>query len=222
MADGSVSASVMRVSPAHTPVSTSCFWASLPASSTVRPPSTTVDASGTRHQRAAGLLQQDRQVHEVAAGAAVLLGEGQAGPAQADHLPPQVVGVAALVLFHLAHQGQRAFLGQELAGAALQHLLDFGESQVHFIPRISSLAVDTAPSRRSASIDQRKNPPQQRCVSGQRPSGRNSGESTILPSWTCHPDPRRRELLWFCIDPNSPLYGMVFSRRSYNDSRRQP
>ena len=70
---------------------------------------------------------------KVAPCAAVPLGEDQAGPSQVDHLPPQPVGVAAGVLFHLPDQCQGALPGQEFLGAVLQHLLDFAQAKVHCV-----------------------------------------------------------------------------------------
>ena len=78
---------------------------------------------GRRGQGTADLFQQYCQVGEVAAGAAVLLGEGHSGPAEVDHLPPQTVGESPWVFFHLPDQSQGALPGQEILGAGLQHLL---------------------------------------------------------------------------------------------------
>ena len=86
---------------------------------------------GSRQQRAAHLLDQHRQVQEGTAGSAVLLGEGDAGPAQVGHLPPQVFAEALRVVFQFAHQRERAFLRQEFARRVLQHLLNLAESHVH-------------------------------------------------------------------------------------------
>ena len=54
------------------------------------------------HEGAAELLEQDDQVQEAEAGAAVLLGDHEALPALLGHLLPELGAVALLVLFHVA------------------------------------------------------------------------------------------------------------------------
>ena len=86
---------------------------------------------GGRQQGAPHFLNEDGQVEEGAAGAAVLLGEGDAGPAQAGEVAPEVVGVALGVVFQFAHQREGRFLGEELPRRVFQHLLDFAQSHIH-------------------------------------------------------------------------------------------
>ncbi len=87
---------------------------------------------GAGHQGAAELFDQDDQVHESEAGAAVRVRNGQALPALVGHLLPQVGRVALLVLFHVAHVLLGALLLQEVTREIAEHLLLFAESQVHY------------------------------------------------------------------------------------------
>ena len=80
---------------------------------------------------AAHLLEDDDQVDEVEARAAVLLGQDEAHPAEPRHLLPLLVAEAPLVLHHLADVGHGAFLGEEVARRLAEHLLLFAEAEVH-------------------------------------------------------------------------------------------
>ena len=86
---------------------------------------------GAGQQGAPHFLNQHRQVQERPAGAAVLLRERDARPAQAGHLPPEVVGEPPVVILHFPHQRKRGFLRQELPRRVFQHLLDFAQPHVH-------------------------------------------------------------------------------------------
>ena len=84
-----------------------------------------------RHQRPAELLKQHAEVEEGEAFAAEVLGGHQAHPTLLGHAVPEVVGVAALVLFHIADELLGAFVGQEVTSEILEQFLLFGQSQVH-------------------------------------------------------------------------------------------
>ena len=98
--------------------------------------------------RAAELLAQDRQLDGAEPLAAVLLGDGDAGPAElAELLPQRVVGAARLgVLAHALRRGARA---EQLAGGALDVALVVGEPEVHGYATAFSRG---RPSTRSATM----------------------------------------------------------------------
>ena len=106
---------------------------------------------GGRHERggeerAPGLVQQHHQVHPGEPGAALLLGNGQAEPAQLGQLLPQLGRVARPRLHDLAHLLERAARVEELAHFRAQQLLLFRESEVHAVFR-SSLSLVTESER---------------------------------------------------------------------------
>ena len=81
---------------------------------------------GHRGDGAPALLQDQAEVGDGQAAAAVGLGQGDAKPAQAGHLLPELHGVAAFVLLDGAGEAGRAFRVQELPGGVLDHQLFFG------------------------------------------------------------------------------------------------
>ena len=81
--------------------------------------------------RAAQLLQHERQLHEAEPGAALLLGEGEAEPAELGHLAPEIVAVALGVVHHLADVRGRAALVERRADGVLEENLVVGEREVH-------------------------------------------------------------------------------------------
>ena len=81
---------------------------------------------GHRSDGASAFLQDEAEVGDGQAAAAVGLGQGDAEPAEAGHLLPQFHGVAALVLLDGAGEAGRAFRIQELPGGVFDHQLFFG------------------------------------------------------------------------------------------------
>ena len=81
---------------------------------------------GHRSDGAPALLQDQAEVGDGQAAAAVGLGQGDAEPAEGRHLLPQFHGVAALVLLDGAGETGRAFRVQEFPGGVLDHQLFFG------------------------------------------------------------------------------------------------
>ena len=88
----------------------------------------------TRQHGLTHFFQNDRQIDQRQAGTAVLLGDSQAGPAQLGHAVPDLVGVAAVVLHHLAHVRHRTFLAQEIRGRPAEEVLFFAEAEIHGVP----------------------------------------------------------------------------------------
>ena len=84
------------------------------------------------HECAAELFDEDAEVEEGEAGAALLLRDHQSLPAKVGHLLPERWAVALLVLFHGADVLFRAFLFEELAGRVLEKFLFFAEAKNPF------------------------------------------------------------------------------------------
>ena len=80
------------------------------------------------------LLQNEAQVGKGQPLPAVLFRQGYTKPAQVGHLPPQLRGIAQVVLFHFPGQAGRAFGLQELPGQVLYHLFFFARQYVHKLP----------------------------------------------------------------------------------------
>ena len=108
----------------------------------------TLGRNGTGRDGAPELLAQDRQLDRAEALAAVLLGDGDAGPAElAELLPQRLVGAGGLrVLAHALGAGARA---EQLAGGALDVALVVGEPEVHGYATAFSRG---RPSTRSATM----------------------------------------------------------------------
>ena len=111
----SSSASVPIASPAASRGSHAFFCAPLPPCTIASVASTAEEKNGPGTTRAAELLEQQRQVEHRQPGAAVRLGNDQAGPAELRHLPVERAREAVLVARHLAHEARRALAGEELA-----------------------------------------------------------------------------------------------------------
>ena len=86
---------------------------------------------GTGDERAAEFFEQHAEIEEVEAGAAEFLGGDEAHPALFGHAAPEVVGVAAVVLFHLAHELFGALVGEEVTSEVFQQFLFFGQAEIH-------------------------------------------------------------------------------------------
>ena len=86
-------------------------------------------------QRAPGLFEHDHEVEE-RADASVLLRDAKGGPAEVRDLLPHRGVEPVLALHELAHGLGAAFLGEELARGAPQHLLLFRKSEVHDETRV--------------------------------------------------------------------------------------
>src|SRR4029450_1680826 len=82
-----------------------------------------------RVRRAAHLLQHERQLDQSQPGAALLLREGQAQPAELGHLAPERLGVAPRVIGHGTHVGRGALLVQRRADGVAEQDLIFAERE---------------------------------------------------------------------------------------------
>ncbi len=71
----------------------------------------------------------------------MLLIDDEALPALPGHALPELVGVAAVVFFHVADQLLGAFLLQEVTREVLEHFLLFGESEVHLLHSLSGCVI---------------------------------------------------------------------------------
>src|SRR5690606_24730608 len=93
---------------------------------------------GGAQQGPAHLLEDDGELHEAEALAAVLLGDDQALEAElVGHLAPDGRVVALLGVHEAAHLGLGRLALEELPGDAAQLFLLFGEGEVHGSPQVS-------------------------------------------------------------------------------------
>ena len=107
---------------------------------------------GQRSDGVADLLNDEVRVEERKPLAAVLLREGEAEPAQAGSLAPEIGRVAALVVLHGAGQVERRFAAEKVAGLLAEHAFVFVEGDVHAVFALLARARQRgSPSPRTAS-----------------------------------------------------------------------
>ena len=110
-----------------------------------------VGDEGTGNERPPELLDEDAEVQVAEAGAAVLLGNHEALPAELGHLLPEVRAVAGLVFFHGPHVFFGALVLEEVARRVADQVLLFAEAQIHRCPsliRVAEQAHRNAPPPR--------------------------------------------------------------------------
>ena len=107
---------------------------------------------GPRVCRAAHLLEHDGELDQRKAGSALLLGEGEAEPAELGHLAPQRLAVAARVVEHGAHMLGLALLVERGAHGIPQEDLVVGEGEVHALPPPRSARVSFGRPRMRSPI----------------------------------------------------------------------
>ena len=156
VADGSQSrpsssrAALARAWPEAIAGSQRSFWAALPPSWSPRPAQHHGREVGAGIRGAAHLVEHQGQLHQAQPRAALLLGEGQAEPAELGHLVPELLAVAALVVHHRAHVGRGALLVQGRAHRVAQQDLILAEREVHrWPPTRSARASLGSPRMRS-------------------------------------------------------------------------